>query len=153
MNDIIISKMTRDDLQGVYEVENQSFPIPWPISSFEEELNNLLATYLVAKKKDKIVAYIGMWFVMDECHIMNVAVLPECRRQGIATSLIHEMFSLCKEHETHYVMLEVRKENLSAQSLYKKFGFTEEVVRKAYYKNPDGTREDAIVMSLELTNT
>ena len=48
---------------------------------------------------------------------------------------------------------QVVQENLSAQSLYKKFGFTEEVVRKAYYKNPDGTREDAIVMSLELTNT
>ncbi len=148
---IQIFPLTHDDLDGIYEVECKSFPIPWPISSFEEELKNLLATYLVAKEEEKIIAYIGMWFVMDECHIMNIAVLPEYRRQGIATSLINEMFKLCKEHETHYVMLEVRKENLSAQNLYKKFGFTEEVIRKEYYKNPDGTREDAIVMSKELS--
>ena len=147
---IQISKLTQDDLEGIYEVESKSFPIPWPISSFEEELKNMLATYLVAKEEDKVVAYIGMWFVMDECHIMNLAVLPEHRRKGIATSLINEMFRLCKEHETHYVMLEVRKENTSARNLYKKFGFTEEVIRKGYYKNPDGTREDAIVMSMEL---
>ena len=150
MSEFVISKLTKDDLEGIYEVEKQSFPIPWPISSFEEELKNLLATYLVVKDENKIIAYIGMWFVMDECHIMNIAVLPDYRRQGIATSLIQEMFKLCQEHETHYVMLEVRKENLSAQNLYKKFGFTEEVVRKEYYKNPDGTREDAIVMSKEI---
>ncbi len=91
-----------------------------------------------------------MWFVMDECHIMNIAVLKEFRRQGIATSLINEMFRLCKEHETHYIMLEVRKNNTPAQELYKKHGFTEEVIRKDYYKNSDGTHEDAIVMSMEL---
>ena len=147
---IQISKLTKEDLPGIFEVEKESFPIPWPISSFEEELNNLLATYLVAKQDEKIIAYIGMWFVMDECHIMNIAVLKEYRRQGIASTLINEMFRLCKEHETHYVMLEVRKNNIPAQELYQKFGFTQEVIRKEYYKNPDGTHEDAIVMSMEL---
>lgn len=72
---IEISKLTAEDLEGIYEVEKDSFPIPWPISSFEEELKNILATYLVAKIEGKIVGYIGMWFVMDECHITNIAVL------------------------------------------------------------------------------
>ena len=72
---IEISKLTADDLEGIYEVEKDSFPIPWSISSFEEELRNILATYLVAKVENKIVDYIGMWFVMDECHITNIAVL------------------------------------------------------------------------------
>lgn len=72
---IEISKLTADDLEGIYEVEKDSFPIPWSISSFEEELRNILATYLVAKVENKIVGYIGMWFVMDECHITNIAVL------------------------------------------------------------------------------
>lgn len=72
---IEISKLTADDLEGIYEVEKDSFPIPWPISSFEDELRNILATYLVAKVENKIVGYIGMWFVMDECHITNIAVL------------------------------------------------------------------------------
>ncbi len=146
-----ITKLTKDDLPGIYEVEKESFPIPWPISSFEEELNNLLATYLVVKDGQKIIAYLGLWFVMDECHIMNIAVLKDYRRQGIASSLINEMFRLCKEHETRYVMLEVRKSNITAQKLYTKFGFTEEIIRKAYYKKPDGNREDAIVMSRELS--
>lgn len=72
---IEISKLATEDLEGIYEVEKDSFPIPWPISSFEEELKNILATYLVAKIEGKIVGYIGMWFVMDECHITNIAVL------------------------------------------------------------------------------
>lgn len=147
---IEISRLTHDDLEGIYEVEKDSFPIPWPISSFEEELKNILATYLVAKVENKIIGYIGMWFVMDECHITNIAVLKEFRKNGIATKLINEMLKLCKEHGTTYIMLEVRSSNIPAQNLYSKFNFTEEVIRKDYYKNPDGTREDAIVMSREL---
>ena len=147
---IEISKLTHDDLDGIYEVEKDAFPIPWPISSFEEELKNILATYLVAKIDNKIVGYIGMWFVMDECHITNIAVHSEYRKKGIASTLISEMLKLCTEHETTYIMLEVRASNVPAQNLYSKFGFTEEVIRKDYYKNPDNTREDAIVMSKEM---
>lgn len=147
---IEISKLTHDDLDGIYEVEKDAFPIPWPISSFEEELKNILATYLVAKIDNKVVGYIGMWFVMDECHITNIAVHSEYRKNGIASKLINEMLKLCTEHETTYIMLEVRASNIPAQNLYSKFGFTEEVVRKDYYKNPDNTREDAIVMSKEM---
>ena len=148
--EIEISKLTHNDLEGIFEVEKDSFPIPWPISSFEEELKNILATYLVAKINNKVIGYIGMWFVMDECHITNIAVLSEYRKQGIASKLINEMLKLCKEHQTTYIMLEVRASNLPAQNLYSKFGFVEEVIRKSYYKNPDNTREDAIVMSKEL---
>lgn len=148
--EIEISKLTNDDLDGIYEVEKDSFPIPWPISSFKEELNNILATYLVAKAENKIVGYIGMWFVMDECHITNIAVHSKYRKNKIATKLINKLLALCKEHKTNYIMLEVRSSNIAAQNLYSKFGFTEEVIRKDYYKNPDNTREDAIVMSKEL---
>lgn len=150
MPNVVISKMTMEDLDGIFEVEKTAFPIPWPKESFEEELKNMLATYLVAKIENKIVGYIGMWFVLDECHITNVAVHAEYRRQKIATILVEEMFKCCREHETAYVILEVRKNNVPAQELYKKFGFTEEAIRKGYYKNPDNTHEDAIIMSLEL---
>lgn len=149
MNQITISRMTKEDLEGVYEVEKDAFPIPWPISSFEHELTNLLATYLVAKLNEKVVGYIGMWFVMDECNITNVAVHKDYRNNGIASKLIEEMLKLCKEHQTKYIMLEVRTNNIPAQKLYSKYGFKGEIIRKNYYKNPDGTREDALVMSLE----
>ncbi len=149
MLDITIDRMTKDDLEGIFEVEQTAFPIPWPISSFEEELKNILATYLVAKYENKVIGYIGMWFVMDECHITNVAVHSDYRKQKVAERLVQKMFELCKEHECTYATLEVRKNNFPAQNLYKKFGFREEALRKGYYQNPDGTREDALVMSIE----
>ena len=149
MQNLIITRMTKEDLEGVFEVEKDAFPIPWPISSFEEELNNIFSTYLVAKLNNTVIGYIGVMFVMDECHVLNVAVDTAYRKMGIATKLVNEVFKLCKELETSYMMLEVRVTNIPAQKLYSKLGFKDEVLRKDYYRNPDGTREDAIVMSLE----
>lgn len=150
MQEVEISRMVADDLDGVYEVEKTAFPMPWPISSFQDELKNMFAKYLVAKIDGKVVGYIGMWLVMDECHITNVAVHEDYRRNKIATKLILAMFELCKEYEIQYFDLEVRINNFAAQKLYKKFGFKEDSVRKGYYKNPDNTREDAILMSFEI---
>ncbi len=147
MSKVLISNMTQNDLEGIYEVEKTAFSIPWSISSFEEELNNVLANYLVAKLDKKIVGYLGFWFVIDECHITNIAVHEDFRRQHIATKLIKKMFKLCKEHHASYIVLEVRASNFAAQEFYSKFGFKKEFIRKDYYKNPDGTREDAIIMS------
>lgn len=152
MEKIKIEKMTLEDIDGVLEVCANSFPIPWSRKSFEEEMGNMLATYLVAKLDNKVVGFIGLWFVMDECHITNIAVHNEYRNKHIATELVNAMFECCKEHESAYVLLEVRSSNVAAKELYKKFGFKEDVVRKDYYKNPDNTREDAIVMSLEIRN-
>lgn len=149
MPKIVIDKMTQDDLEAVYKIDDISFPIPWQHSSFEDELKNILATYLVAKIDNIVVGYIGMWFIIDECHVMNVAVHPEYRRLGVAKHLINKMFNLCNTHGIAYILLEVRASNIPAQTLYKSFGFTEESIRKNYYKNPDGTYEDAILMTKE----
>ena len=146
VDDLEIERMTLDDLDGVVEVEKTAFPIPWPKSSFEDELKNMLAYYYVAKIQGRVIAYIGMWFVMDECHITNVAVHEDYRRQKIASKLIERMLDECKEHGTTYIELEVRENNIAAQKLYSNFGFVEECVRKGYYKNPNGTRENAIIM-------
>lgn len=81
MDKIVISKMTHDDIEGVYEVEKTAFPIPWPIETLKKEMENMLATYLVAKVNNTVVGYIGMWFVMDECHITNLAVHSNYRRR------------------------------------------------------------------------
>lgn len=147
MTDVVISRMTQEDIDGVYEVEKTAFPIPWPKRSFEEELKNLLAYYFVARIENRIVGYIGMWFVMDECHITNIAVHEEYRRQKIASKLIEKMLEECKEHGTTYIELEVREKNLAAQKLYEKYGFQEECIRKDYYKNPDQTKESAVIMT------
>ena len=147
MDEVKIEKMTFDDLDDVYEIDKDSFPIPWSKSSFEEELRNMLATYLVAKVDNKVVGYIGSWMVIDECHITNIAVHSEYRRNGIARKLVEELLKYCNEHGISYVLLEVRINNLSAQKLYTGFGFISDGIRKGYYKNPDGTYDDAILMT------
>lgn len=149
MQKITISKMTQSDLDAVYEIDKDAFPIPWQKTSFEEELKNILATYLVAKLNDEIVGYIGMWFVIDECHITNVAVHSKYRRMGIASSLIKETLKLCSSHGISYILLEVRANNIPAQKLYESFGFKSDGIRKGYYKNPDETYEDAVLMTKE----
>lgn len=150
MDNIQIEKMSFEDLDDVYEIDKDSFPIPWSKSSFEEELKNILATYLVAKINKKVVGYIGSWMVIDECHITNIAVHSRYRRKGIAKKLVNELLHYCNEHGISYILLEVRLNNISAQKLYESFGFQLDGVRKSYYKNPDGTYEDAILMTKEI---
>lgn len=149
MAEIKIKKMTFEDLDAVYEIDQTSFPVPWSKASFEEELRNLLATYLVAKLDDKIIGYIGSWMVVDECHITNIAVHSDYRRNGVASKLVEELLKYCNEHGISYVLLEVRLNNFPAQKLYEKYGFHSDGIRKGYYKNPDGTYDDAMLMTKE----
>ena len=143
MKKIVIEKMKTDDIANVVEVENNSFDIPWSKESFENELKNNLAMYLVAKVEDKAVGYVGVWKIFDEGHITNVAVHPDYRGQGIGKSLISELLYLCEKEGINSLTLEVRKSNIVAQSLYKSFGFVEEGIRKGYYSD---NNEDAIIM-------
>ncbi len=143
---ITIEKMKPEYIDDVYEIDKLSVPIPWSKKSIEEEMNNMLAEFLVAKEDEKVIGFAMCWFIMDECHIGNVAVHPDYRRQEIATQLINSLLEKCKEHGTNYLLLEVRISNEPAQNLYRKLGFNDLVVRKKYYKNPDGTYEDALIM-------
>ena len=147
---ISIEKMKKEYIDAVYEIDELSVPIPWSKASIEEEMNNILASFLVAKDDDRVIGFAMCWFIMDECHIGNVVVHPDYRKQGIASKLLDELLKGCKEHGTNYLLLEVRASNENAQNLYKKYGFEELVVRKKYYKNPDGTYEDAIIMDKDL---
>jgi len=144
---ITIDNMRKEFIDEVYEIDKASVPIPWSKNSIEEEMNNILAKFIVAKDDDKVVGFAMCWFIMDECHIGNIAILPEYRNQEIATLLLNNLFENCKNHGTNYLMLEVRVSNHTAINLYKKLGFEETVVRKKYYKNPDNTYEDALIMT------
>lgn len=136
--------MELSDIEDILVVEKLSFSIPWSRDSFEKEiLDNNLAIYLVAKVNEKAVGYIGMWKVLNEGHITNVAVHPEFRHQGIGDQLVSELLSLCEKDNIDLVTLEVRKSNQNAIKLYEKHGFVAEGIRKAYYQD---NKEDAIIM-------
>lgn len=142
-NNIIIRPMTIDDVDEVYTVEEDCFVDPWSKDSIRKELKNDLARYLVAEIDDKIVGYVGVWFVVDEGHITNVAVHSDYRGKKIGDRLVKEMVELCKENNLVAMTLEVRTSNTVAQNLYRKYGFKMGGIRKEYYSD---NKEDAIIM-------
>ena len=142
-NNIIIRHMTKDDVDAVYNVEEDCFVDPWSKDSIRKELKNDLARYLVAEVDNKIVGYIGIWFVVDEGHITNVAVHSNYRGKKIGDKLVSEMVELCKENDLVAMTLEVRTSNTVAQNLYRKYGFRMAGIRKEYYSD---NKEDAIIM-------
>jgi len=142
-NNMIIRSMTMDDVNAVYIVEENCFIDPWSKESIKKELKNNLARYLVAQLDDKIVGYVGVWFVVDEGHITNVAVHSDYRGKKIGDKLVKEMVELCKENNIVAMTLEVRASNTVAQNLYRKYGFKMGGIRKEYYSD---NKEDAIIM-------
>ncbi len=141
---IQILKMTTEHIKDVHKIEEDCFSIPWSEKSFYDELTkNKMAIYIVAKEDEKIIGYGGMWHVINEGHITNVAVKKEYRGKGIGNQIINALIDIAKEKEMIGITLEVRTSNNVAQNLYKKNGFIIEGIRKEYY---DDNKEDAILM-------
>lgn len=141
---IEIVPMGKEHIGGMVEVEENCFTTPWTEADFRRELTeNKLAIYRVAVEDGKVLGYAGMWHVVTEGQITNVAVLPEHRRRGIGDRLMETMIALAQEREMIGITLEVRTTNEPAQRLYIKYGFRPEGIRKGYYQD---TKEDAVIM-------
>ncbi len=144
---VVIQDMTLDDVDGVQVVERASFPLPWPANSFRHELTqNKNARYIVARDAERIVAYAGLWLMVDEAHITTFAVLPDVRRRRIGERLLQRLFEIAHEMKAEWLTLEVRASNLAAQRLYEKYGFRRAGVRRRYYSD---NNEDALIMWTE----
>lgn len=139
-----ITKMTADHVREVAALEAICFSAPWSENSVASELNNNLSYWLVALDGDLVAGYIGSQTVMGETDMMNVAVHPDYRRNGIAEALILSLIKgLETEMDSHSLTLEVRASNAPAISLYEKLGFEQIGLRKNYYRNP---KEDARIL-------
>lgn len=139
-----IKEMTGDHIDGVMVVENLSFKIPWSRQAFVDEITgNNMAMYFVALCNEQVIGYGGMWKILDEGHITNIAVHPEFRRCGAASVIIEKILEISGEKGIKSLTLEVRKSNIAAQNLYQKYGFKSEGIRKGYYSD---TGEDALIM-------
>ena len=145
---IYISIMTASDADEVAEVDKICFTVPWSTKAFYDEVENDIAIYFVARDNGKCIGYAGFWNVSGEGDITNIAVLPEYRRQGVASRIITEMIKKANELSLELLTLEVRRSNAAAQNLYNKFGFEVIGERKRYYSD---NREDALIMTLKLT--
>lgn len=144
MSNIEILSLKHEHIDNVLAIDILSFPTPWSRTSFENEIgNNKFARYVVAKKDNVLIGYAGMWLILDEGHITNIAVHPEYRGIGAGAFLLEALMELCRIEFAHNMTLEVRKSNIVAQNLYRKYGFVEEGLRKGYYAD---NKEDAIIM-------
>jgi ribosomal-protein-alanine N-acetyltransferase len=145
---IHIRDATARDLPRIIEIERLAFPAPWTLASFQRELTLPFSRITLAitgeSAEPSIAGFLCRWLIADECHILNIAVHPDSRRLGIGTVLMTEAINEAKATGTNVVTLEVRRSNLAARQLYRKFEFEERRLRRHYY----GPGEDAIIMEL-----
>lgn len=142
-----IVPMTADHLDEVAELERVCFSAPWSRAMLAEELDNALSAFLVAlDDEERVAGYAGLQVVLDEGYITNVAVRPECRRQGVAGKLLQVFLDFAAGNRLAFLTLEVRASNYDAIALYGGRGFRSVGRRKNYYEHP---REDAIIMTRE----
>ncbi len=141
---IIVRKMKIGDVGSVVDIEQRCFPIPWTKGTFVMEIvSNKLARYCVAEVDGRVVGYGGMWLIIDEAHITNIAVHPEHRGEGVGKKLVEHLIDEASDTDIHKVTLEVRRSNFIARALYTKFGFEPRGIRPGYYRD---NGEDAIIM-------
>ena len=140
---MIIEKMNASHVPQIAELEKVCFADPWSVTSIETELTSRLSLWLVAMEGDTLVGYVGSQTVIDESDVMNIAVHPDYRRQGIGEALLETLADALREKGSRGLTLEVRVSNTPAVSLYKKAGFLQVGLRKNYYRNP---KEDALIL-------
>ena len=135
--------MQPHDIRAIMEIEQSSFTAPWSELSFINEIYNTDSVAKVALLENNVVGYICTRYVLDECHILNLAVHEDFRRRGIATELMNTMLRESKEKACRLLYLEVRVSNLEAIKFYERFGFKVASFRRKYYSSPN---EDAALM-------
>ena len=142
-----IVPMNADHLDEIAEWERICFWTPWSRNMLAEELDNACSAFLVAEDDaGKVAGYAGLQVILDEGYITNVAVRPDCRRQGVASQLLEVFMNFAKGNRLAFLTLEVRASNYDAIALYGSRGFRSVGRRKNYYEHP---KEDAVIMTKE----
>ncbi len=147
---LLIRRAGLADVSAIWAIEKASFPTPWSRWSFLAELGHRHSHILVAGASPPLPwqtwGYLIFWVVLDEMHILNLAVHPDQRRRSIAQRLLAEGLAQARTLGAELAWLEVRPSNLAARTLYKSFGFKEVGRRPRYY---DDTQEDALLLTLD----
>lgn len=147
-NSIAFRRMTLRDIDRVLAIERASFSAPWSRNAFVGELTeNHFARYLVMLEGEVTIGYGGMWIIIDEAHVTNVAVHPDFRGRKLGESLLRRLMAEAVASGARKMTLEVRVSNDRALGLYRKLGFRDVGVRRGYYTD---NKEDALIMWADL---
>lgn len=143
---MIICKMTQEHVSQIAQLEQICFSDPWPDGSIRSELDNPLSLWLVALDGEQVIGYVGSQTVLGEADIMNVAVAPAYRRQGVARELLVGLQKALQDMNAYSLTLEVRASNVPAITLYESLGYAQVGRRPNYYHKP---KEDALILRKE----
>jgi len=151
MAEPFIRTIREADVGQIHEIETLCFAMPWSEESILHDIReNVVARWLVLDDGEgNVLAYAGMWFVLDEAHVCNVAVHPEHRRKGYGRKIFTALCDMAKANSMQLMTLEVRRSNLPAQALYHACGFLDVGYRKRYYED---NKEDALIMFREFAD-
>lgn len=149
MTQINFRLMTIDDIKDIMTIEKASFAIPWTYEAYYNEVMlNKYAHYIVLEVNHTIIGYCGLWVIIDEAHITNIAIDPQYRGQKLGEALLRQVMLIALQKGAKTMSLEVRVSNYVAQNLYRKLGFQNGGIRKGYYTD---NHEDALIMWVRLT--
>lgn len=144
MSDIKFRKAEAGDAAEIAAIEELCFARPWSYQSIYEDLTaNPRSLYTVAEVKGHLVGYGGLWHILDEGHITNIAVTPDMRRRHIGQRVVAFLIEEAQREGISRYTLEVRPSNEAAVSMYRKLGFEPAGIRKNYYED---NGEDALIM-------
>jgi ribosomal-protein-alanine N-acetyltransferase len=153
MTDCFITVLSSErDIDDILRIETATFTNPWTREMYLSELEHrdVAFFYIARDAVGEAIGFCSWWRVLDEVHINNLAVLPEHRRAGVASTLLERVLADGLARGAPRATLEVRRSNQPALRLYEKFGFRVTAVRRGYYSHPD---EDALVLWREPTRT
>jgi len=139
----LIRPMRPGDVDRIAELEKLCFRTPWSRNAIADELKNTAAHYLVCEREEVVIAYAGMWVILDEAHITNIAVAPEYRRCGLGRRMMLCAMRTARLYGAAQMTLEVRETNFAAQALYASLDFEMAGARKGYYFD---TGESAFIL-------
>ncbi|GAC1581670.1 MAG: hypothetical protein NVS3B7_16830 [Candidatus Elarobacter sp.] len=141
---MLIERMTQVDLPAVLRIEAAAFTTSWPMNAFSNEIrDNKLAHYFVGRLDGAIVAYGGIWVILEDSHVTTIAVHPDYRGLKLGEEMLLKLLDEAIAQGASWITLEVRESNDVGQKLYRKYGFTTVSTRRGYYSD---NGENALVM-------
>ena len=146
MNDLLIREATEADVPAIAAIEAVSFKTPWTAEMILSEMKEPLSHFYVAVSGDTAIGYYGFLHILDELHILNVAVCPDYQGKGVGKALMADLIERAASLSARAVTLEVRESNLAAKRLYERVGFVLSGTRPHYYMD----KENALIYWLEL---
>ncbi len=140
-------------LDAVMTIEALAYPFPWTRGNFVDSLASGYPARVLfdGGRRDRVIGYFIAMEGVDELHLLNLTVAPAEQGCGHGRAMLDALVAMCHERRMPQLWLEVRESNLRPRAMYRRYGFREVGVRRGYYPAHEGQREDACVMSLDVS--